>query len=235
MNVSAARVAHRYLLRRAAMVRWNADDLLLIEPVPSKLRSFYPASNVARKEKVLAEGPGQSAGQGVYQGVLGGGQPVTFYGWQVVSQTRTAFDTAPLADDVATSADGYMAPMPEWEPTPAPSAESLFFDNPVHRELRQFAQTRALTNVPAVIKKDVSELDIPESEALAETAKTPPLPSEIAKGPGGKELSTLNRFLINTKDPDTKNVPEHRDEIPKHPDLKEATDRNSWLLDVWFS
>ena len=36
--------------------------------------------------------------------------------------------------------------------------------------------------------------------------KTPPTPKDIKKGPGGKQYSTLNRYLISPKPSSLKNV-----------------------------
>jgi len=78
--------------RKAGMVSWDTDDVLLVEPVPSALRGVYPASSIGRKDRVMALEPGDSGTPGIYSGLLGGGQEVSFYPWQVVTKTRMASD-----------------------------------------------------------------------------------------------------------------------------------------------
>jgi hypothetical protein len=78
----------------------------------------------------------------------------------------------------------------------APTAEGHFFDNPSHREVLEFAHSNAISNIKDVTEEAAPELDISEAKALRETAKAPLTPVEIAKEPGGKELSTLNRLQI---------------------------------------
>jgi len=92
-------------------------------------------------------------------------------------------------------------------PTPhygaeAPSAEGHFFDNPEKREVLEFAESGALTNLPEVASEasDEDQLDISETVAVAEAEDAPPSPSEIVKEPGGKELSTLNRYEVAASD-----------------------------------
>lgn len=82
----------------------------------------------------------------------------------------------------------------------APTAEGHFFDNPSHREVQEFADSDAISNIKEVTEEAAPELDIPESEALKETAEAPPTPVEIAEEPGGKELSTLNRLEVKGHD-----------------------------------
>lgn len=83
----------------------------------------------------------------------------------------------------------------------APSAEGNFHLNPKYHETRQFAETGALTNSKTVAQKAAPILDISKSEAKAGVNQTPPTTKEILQQPGGKTLSTLNRSLVNTVDP----------------------------------
>lgn len=106
-------------------------------------------------------------------------------------------------------------------PSGAPSAEAMFFHNPETKEVRQFAESEAISNKPSVATKAVKDSDTSErtvSEARSEAKKAPPDPEKIEKKPGGKEFSTLNRFLVETEQPKVRNVPEGRD-IPKHPKI----------------
>jgi hypothetical protein len=94
--------------------------------------------------------------------------------------------------------------------------ESRFFDNPVRRNVREFAESLAITNVPEVairaLEEDNLEKDYKQMEE--EVSNTPPTPSEIVENPGGKEFSTLNQFIVETE-MDVKGVPESYAELPK--------------------
>lgn len=89
-------------------------------------------------------------------------------------------------------------------PVPSPmTAESYFFDNPEHREVKQFYDSGALSNI------------IP-----AERAKgPPPTKTDIKRMPGGHEFSTLTRYVVDTDEPGVTGVPRGREELPKHPRL----------------
>lgn len=100
----------------------------------------------------------------------------------------------------------------------SPSAEHYFFDNPKKRETREFAQTKALSNEVPTAVKAVKEMDNPDktvAKARSEANKAPPTPEEIRKEPGGKQFSTLNRYLVVTEQPKVKGVPVSREDLPK--------------------
>jgi len=80
--------------------------------------------------------------------------------------------------------------------TQAPSAEGMFH-LPESSEVREFAQTDAITNIPEVAEEAAPELDIPEAEAVEEAEEAPPTPEEIDAEPGAEDVSTLNRFLVD--------------------------------------
>jgi hypothetical protein len=105
----------------------------------------------------------------------------------------------------------------------APSAEGAFFNNPQKREVREFGETGAMTNDPEVLQ-DMTEA--PKGEA-ALVKETPPTPTEIVEEPGGTELGTLNRFVVETEQ-DIPGLPEGHDEVEKHPDITAS------LHDRWF-
>lgn len=105
----------------------------------------------------------------------------------------------------------------------APSAEDHFFDGPKNREVREFAISGAISNFPDSAAVASRHMDLSESkvkEAVKDSKNAPPEPLEIRKAPGGKDFSTLNRYIVETEQPGNKGVPEGRDEIPKHPILK---------------
>lgn len=100
----------------------------------------------------------------------------------------------------------------------APSAEHQFFDNPEKREVREFAETGAISNIPNTAAKAVREFETPDrsvSEAKIEAKVSPPTPLKIEQKPGGKQFSTLNRFVIETEQPKAGKVPQGREDIPK--------------------
>jgi hypothetical protein len=100
----------------------------------------------------------------------------------------------------------------------APSAEYWFFDNPEKRETREFAETGALSNLPPTAAKAVKEFEAPDrtvGEAKLEAKIAPPSPLKIEKKPGGKQFSTLNRFVVETEQPKAGKVPQGREDIPK--------------------
>ena len=121
----------------------------------------------------------------------------------------------------------------------APSAESNFWDNPQKFEVRQFAETKAVSNDPSVSDKAVRKDSLP-SEMKIRTEKTPPTPSEIKKeSPGSENFSTLSRFVKETEQP-TPSIPSGKTPDNKHPEAEEREDdmeslnprMASWLLEI---
>jgi DNA-binding ferritin-like protein len=82
----------------------------------------------------------------------------------------------------------------------APSAEGDFRPNPRREEVAQFAETGAISNVPEVAAQAAEEdqLDVSKATAVAEAKAAPPTPSEIVAEPGGAEVSTLNRYVVDS-------------------------------------
>jgi len=80
--------------------------------------------------------------------------------------------------------------------------EDYFYKDPAKREVLEFAESNAISNSVAVVENaaEHDHLDIPESKAIEEALEAPPLPTEIAKEPGGAALSTLNRYVIDSED-----------------------------------
>lgn len=103
----------------------------------------------------------------------------------------------------------------------APSAEGHFFDNPEKREVREFAESNAISNVVSVAEGSGDMLDESMASEMEDVEESPLTPSEIVEEPGGEELSTLNRYVVETTD-DVPGVPQDHDDVPKHPDMKEA-------------
>jgi hypothetical protein len=83
----------------------------------------------------------------------------------------------------------------------APSAEGHFYDNPRKRETREFAESGAPTNIPAVGKDFAKEHG--NGKVMRQVNKTPPTPEEILeKQPGSEGASTLSRLVIKSEEPD---------------------------------
>jgi len=104
------------------------------------------------------------------------------------------------------------------EDSGAGSSEGFFFDNPDKRSVREFVESRALTN-----EKDVSEVALDcydlafksQREERRDLLRTPNTPNENLEKPGSKEFSTLNRFVVKTEQPSADGLPDGYDEIPK--------------------
>ena len=98
----------------------------------------------------------------------------------------------------------------------AESAESAFFDNPNKRNVRQFAESKAITNKVDTVKSVVKNQETIKDDELikSEALVAPPPPEEIVKKPGGKELSTLNQFIVKTEE-NIKGVPDSHDQTNK--------------------
>ena len=93
---------------------------------------------------------------------------------------------------------------PSRQASGAPTAEGDFYDNPEKKEVLEFANTGAISNSPEVAEaasKD-DQLAVSEAEAVEEAEEAPPTPVEIKEEVGGKTLSTLNRLVVESEDPD---------------------------------
>lgn len=117
------------------------------------------------------------------------------------------------------------------------TGESFFFDNPEKREVRELAQSRAISNSPAVagaaaVENGDTRKEVRQEVALAKVA--PPTPSEIKRQPGGGQFSTLNRFVVETAERTSPKVPQSRDDLPKHevldPSIGVTASFRSWTF-----
>lgn len=100
-----------------------------------------------------------------------------------------------------------------------PTAEGMFFDNPERREVREFAHSKATSNVPAIAVASGREEGFKRSELKEEKVRAtiaPPTPTDIRERPGADEFSTLNRYLVQTEQPTDPGVPQGHDDVPKH-------------------
>jgi len=119
----------------------------------------------------------------------------------------------------------------------APSAEGNFYKTPKFREVLQFAETGAVSNIPAVAAEASKEenLDLSKAQAVSDAKKAPPTPEEISHAPGGAGVSTLNRLVVDSEDPKAeKAIPGNDAKMP----TKSALEINnakmaSWLKQVY--
>ena len=121
-------------------------------------------------------------------------------------------------------------------PAVAPSAEGSFYKNPQFKEVLQFAETGAITNIPAVAaeaaKKD--NLDLPKRETVSDAKAAPPTPEEISHAPGGKGVSTLNRLVVDSEDTQAqKAIPGNQGKMPKTALELNNLRMQSWLHQVY--
>jgi len=78
--------------------------------------------------------------------------------------------------------------------------DAHYFNLPESVEVREFARSEALSNMPEVAGdavKEMSEADETPAQAEAQAEAGPPTPDEIQEEPGGEQVSTLNRFLVD--------------------------------------
>lgn len=83
--------------------------------------------------------------------------------------------------------------------------EDLFYKDPRTVEVRDFAESNAVSNDPITFENTLKEdrgHDEPLSVEIKEFKESPETPNEIRALPGGDDLSTLNRFVVKSEDPD---------------------------------
>lgn len=108
-----------------------------------------------------------------------------------------------------------------------PTAEAYFFDNPERREVREFAHSKATSNVPAIAVHSGKEEGLSRSELRDEKTRAtlaPPTPTDIREKPGSEEFSTLNRYLVETEQPTDPGVPKGHHDVPKHRRIDPSND-----------
>lgn len=111
----------------------------------------------------------------------------------------------------------------------APSAERRFFDNPTKKSVREFAESNALSNEVSTATKSIVYSDSPDRcvmDAGAEALKAPPPPSEIKENTGGKQFSTLNQFVVETKEP-VLGLPQGHKDIPRAERIVPESEKSS--------
>jgi DNA-binding ferritin-like protein len=90
----------------------------------------------------------------------------------------------------------------------APSAESDFRPNPRKEEVEQFADSGAISNDPEIAAEAAApdKLNLSEAQEVADAKKAPPTPTEIDEMPGADAVSTLNRYVVESEDPDAQDA-----------------------------
>jgi hypothetical protein len=101
------------------------------------------------------------------------------------------------------------------------SAERHFFNKPRAREVREFAQSKAVSNDFGVAAQAVRSNEMAETsrQVRREVHEAPLTVPEILQLPGGSHFSTLNRYVVQTAVKTDPGVPQGHGEVPKHPDL----------------
>lgn len=104
------------------------------------------------------------------------------------------------------------------EDSGAGSSEGFFFDNPDKRSVREFFESGALTNETDVSESALDCYDLAfktPREEKRDLMKTPNTPNENLEKPGGKDFSTLNRFVVKTEQPSADGLPGGYEDIEK--------------------
>lgn len=115
------------------------------------------------------------------------------------------------------------------------SAEGHFFDKPRAREMREFAQSGAISNSPEVAQGALKADELAESprQVKKQVDESPPTVSEIIEDtPGADEFSTLSRYVVQTEQTDEPGVPQGHHEVPKAPDAVKTRVANRWLASI---
>jgi len=97
------------------------------------------------------------------------------------------------------------------------SEEGRFFDNPLVRSVREFAESEAISNDIEVSENasEALESEKPKELIKSEAIVAPPTPTEIKKKPGGDEFSTLNQFVLKTEEDVRMPAPESAEKPPE--------------------
>ncbi len=102
---------------------------------------------------------------------------------------------------------------------PDMSAEAVFFDKPRAREVREFAESGAISNSKEIAVDSAKETGANQKKMLSQVGKAPLTTEEILNLPGSDQFSTLNRYVVETETPTDIGVPQGHDEVKKHPRL----------------
>lgn len=100
------------------------------------------------------------------------------------------------------------------------TAERFFFDNPNKRETREFAQSGSITNDYNVARTVALMEEAASYKILKkEVDETPPTVEEIMNMPGSDQFSTLSRFIVETEERTSDDVPDGYSGVSKHPKI----------------
>lgn len=106
-----------------------------------------------------------------------------------------------LLAGMASKHEGHIYLLRQRMQTKMASAGKYFFDAPVKKEVRQFQESGAQTNLS-------------QTCSVKTQTCTPPMPSDVLEE-RGREFSTLSRYVVNTAQPTKKPMPHSHDELPK--------------------
>lgn len=86
---------------------------------------------------------------------------------------------------------------------PDKSSDGHLFSNPRSHEVREFAESGAVTNDPEVARGAIKAEELADSPRLVQqqVSEAPPTVDEIRELPGGDEFGTLNRYVVDTEQP----------------------------------
>ena len=98
------------------------------------------------------------------------------------------------------------------------SEEGRFFDNPLVRSVREFAESEAISNDIQVSENasEALESEKPKELIKSEAIIAPPTPTErSSRSTGGQEFSTLNQFVLKTEEDVRMPAPESAEKPPE--------------------
>lgn len=77
--------------------------------------------------------------------------------------------------------------------------EEIFFNPPHNREVREFAESEALTNDSAIAGVAAGPLDLPKKNEVSKAKEAPPTGSEIMAEIENPDISSLSRYEVETR------------------------------------
>jgi len=118
----------------------------------------------------------------------------------------------------------------------AQTEEHRFFDNPQAREVREFSDTRALSNDPTVALNAVDKADSPDRDkekAVQQAVKAPPTVKDNLNQEASKSFSTLHRLVVETAE-DEPSLPKSFKEAPKAQKVKTRREKEQEAIKLAY-
>lgn len=103
------------------------------------------------------------------------------------------------------------------------------FDEPRQKEVLEFAESGATSNVRQIAVNSVKEnnTDRTVHQEKADVEESPYTPDEVMKKwPGTEEFSTLSRYVIDTKQPTERSMDDRPDRTTRTPDESQNSTRS---------